>query len=80
MTAAPRAPAGLDASVDRARQHARRHSRRTAQRRPDKVRLIDGAVRLTSRELDGLIDRMAGALAERGLVKGDRLALLSHNR
>ena len=80
MTKEQQAPAGLDALVARARQHALGDiPRRTAQRLPDKVALIDGDVRLTYRELDTVIDRMAGALAERGLVKGDRLALLSHN-
>ena len=63
---------------------ARSHSlgdipRRTAQRCPDKVGLIDGDVRLTYRELDATIDRVAAAMSDRGLVQGDRLALLSHN-
>ena len=63
---------------------ARSHSlgdipRRTAQRCPDKVGLIDGDVRLTYRELDATIDRVAAAMSDRGLVRGDRLALLSHN-
>ena len=93
MTTAPPAPAGpapsstppqssaeVEALVARARQHALGDiPRRTAQRLPDKVGLVDGDVRLTYRELDAVIDRVAGALAQRGLVKGDRLALLSHN-
>src|SRR5690349_18396096 len=53
--------------------------RRTALRVPDKTALIDGGTRLTYAELDGLVERTAGALAAEGIRKGDRLALLSHN-
>ncbi|WP_244930118.1 fatty acyl-CoA synthetase [Nocardioides sp. W7] len=65
-------------------QHARQHSlgdlpRRTARRSPDKLALVDGEQRFTFRELDEVVDRAAAALVEQGLVKGDRLALLSHN-
>ncbi len=72
--------ADLDPLVARARQHALGDiPRRTAERSPDKVGLVDGDLRLTYRELDARIDRVAAALADRGLVKGDRLALLSRN-
>ena len=40
---------------------------------------MDGDLRRTYRELDDAVNRAANALAERGLVKGDRLALLGHN-
>ena len=86
MTAVPTtrydgAPTGeLAALVARARQHALGDiPRRTALRQPDKVGLVDGDVRLTYRRLDAAVDHVAAALAERGLAKGDRLALLSHN-
>jgi fatty-acyl-CoA synthase len=72
-------------------QRARTHSlgdlpRRTARRFPDKTAIIDPAagpggagVRLTFAELEAAVDRTAAAMADAGLVKGDRLALLSHN-
>lgn len=53
--------------------------RRSARRFPDKLALVDGATRLTFAELEAAVDRTAAALADAGLVKGDRLALLSHN-
>ena len=66
--------------IARARQHALGDlPRRTAARSPDKIGLIDGATRLTYRELDAVVDRVAAAVAQRGLAHGDRLALLSHN-
>jgi len=81
MTALPDAPGdAVTALVARARQHALGDlPRRTAARYPDKVGLVDGDRRLTYRELDALVDAVAAALAERGLAKGDRLALLSRN-
>ena len=69
-----------DGNVERARQHSLGDlPRRTAARVPDKVAIIDGATRLTFAELDATVDRVAAALADAGLQKGDRLALLSHN-
>jgi len=63
-----------------ARQHALGDlPRRTALRVPDKVAIVDGDTSLTFAEFDACIERTAGALAAAGLVKGDRLALLSHN-
>ena len=53
--------------------------RRTALRFPDKEAIIDGDVRLTFAEFDERIDRVAAALADAGMKKGDTLALLSHN-
>jgi fatty-acyl-CoA synthase len=67
-------------NVDRARQHSLGDlTRRTAQRYPDKPAIIDGATTLTFAQLEAAVDRTAAAIAEAGLAKGDRLALLSHN-
>ncbi|MEP6797684.1 MAG: AMP-binding protein, partial [Lapillicoccus sp.] len=69
-----------DALVQQARQQSLGDiPRRTARRVPDKIAIIDGQTTLTFRELDEAVDRMAAALADAGFVKGDRLALLSHN-
>jgi fatty-acyl-CoA synthase len=66
--------------IARARSHALGDLlRRTALRVPDKVGLVSGQLRWTFRELDDAVNRTANALAERGVAKGDRLALLSHN-
>jgi fatty-acyl-CoA synthase len=68
------------ADVARARQHAVGDLlHRTARRYPDKPALVAGEVRMSFAELDAAVNRVAHALADRGLVKGDRLALLSHN-
>ena len=53
--------------------------RRSAARHPARTAIVDGDVRVTYAELDEAVNRAANALAERGLVKGDRLALLGHN-
>ena len=53
--------------------------RRSAVRHPARTAIVDGDVRLTYAELNQAVDRTANALAERGLAKGDRLALLGHN-
>jgi fatty-acyl-CoA synthase len=53
--------------------------RRSAVRHPARTAIVDGDVRVTYAELDEAVNRAANALAERGLVKGDRLALLGHN-
>ena len=47
---------------------------------PDKEALVDGDRRLTYRELNRRVNRLARGLAERGLVYGDRIAILSYNR
>lgn len=64
--------------------HARQHSvgdllRRTALRHPDKLGVVDGERRFSFAEFDRAVNRAANALAARGLVKGDRIALLAHN-
>jgi len=53
--------------------------RRSAARHPGRTAIVDGDVRVTYTELDEAVNRAANALAERGLAKGDRLALLGHN-
>ncbi|MFP5370604.1 MAG: AMP-binding protein, partial [Actinomycetes bacterium] len=63
---------------------SRRHSvgdllHRTARRYPDKLAVVAGNRRVTYAEFDVAVNRAAHALASRGLAKGDRLALLSHN-
>jgi fatty-acyl-CoA synthase len=63
---------------------ARQHSvgdllRRTAARYPGKLAVVAGDRRVTYREFDQGVNRCARALAGRGLGKGDRVALLSHN-
>lgn len=63
-----------------ARQHALGDiPRRTAHRFAHKTAIIDGDTRLTFTELNEAIDRTAAALDHRGIIKGDRVALLSHN-
>ncbi|MDA8374549.1 MAG: acyl-CoA synthetase [Actinomycetota bacterium] len=63
---------------------ARSHSladllRRSAARFPGKTALIDGNTSLTFAELDAAVSATAAALLDRGLTKGDRLAILSRN-
>ncbi|MGH2937591.1 MAG: acyl-CoA synthetase [Solirubrobacterales bacterium] len=53
--------------------------RRSALRHPDKLAVIAGDVRLTFSEFDAAVDRVAGNVAARGITKGDRVAVLSHN-
>jgi fatty-acyl-CoA synthase len=68
------------AAIARARQHAYGDLlRRTALRYPDKIAVVAGDLRVTFAEFDAAVNRTANALAGRGLAKGDRLALLSHN-
>ncbi|KAB2380062.1 acyl-CoA synthetase [Actinomadura montaniterrae] len=70
----------MSSAVARARQHSYGDLlHRTARRYPGKVAVVSGEVRLTYAEFDAAVNRAANALAGRGLVKGDRLALLSHN-
>jgi fatty-acyl-CoA synthase len=68
------------ATVARARQHSVGDLlHRTAARYPDKLAVVAGDRRFTYAEFDVAVNRTANALAARGLAKGDRLALLSHN-
>src|SRR6478672_3723353 len=69
--------ADTTAAVARARQHSIGDLlRRTAQRSPDKLAVVYGEQHYTFAEFDTAVNRAAGALAARGLAKGDRLALL----
>ncbi|MEU7279569.1 amino acid adenylation domain-containing protein [Streptomyces sp. NPDC045431] len=46
-----------------------------ARRAPDAVALVDGDERLTYRRLDEAAERFAGALADRGVVRGSRVGV-----
>ncbi len=46
---------------------------------PERPALIDGDVRLTYRELGGRVNRLANALRDMGLKRGDRVAILDWN-
>jgi fatty-acyl-CoA synthase len=70
----------MSSAVARARQHSYGDLlHRTARRYPGKIAVVSGEVRFTYAEFDAAVNRAANALAGRGLAKGDRLALLSHN-
>jgi fatty-acyl-CoA synthase len=63
---------------------ARRHGladllARSAVRAPDKTAIVFGELRQSFAELDALVSRTAAGLAERGVVKGDRVVLLARN-
>ena len=47
---------------------------------PDRAAVVDGPARVTYGELSRRSRTLAGALAERGVGKGDRIAILSENR
>ena len=69
-----------EATVARARQHSVGDLlHRSAARYPDKLAVVAGDLRVSYAEFDAAVNRAAHALAGRGLAKGDRLALLSHN-
>ena len=69
-----------EATVARARQHSVGDLlHRSAARYPDKLAVVAGDLRVSYAEFDAAVNRAAHALADRGLAKGDRLALLSHN-
>ncbi|MBP2365276.1 acyl-CoA synthetase [Pseudonocardia parietis] len=78
------AATGFSEQTTAAITRARRHStgdllHRTALRYPDKLAVVDAGARWTFAEFDAAVNRCAAALAGHGLVKGDRLALMSHN-
>ena len=75
------APAG---SVDSLVRIARRHSvgdllSRTAARFPDRPAIVWRDVRETYAEFNSIVNRTANSLTQRGVARGDRLAILSHN-
>ena len=53
--------------------------RRAAGQWPDKTAIIDGDNRASYAELLDRSNRLASTLAERGVAKGDRVALLAPN-
>lgn len=59
------------------------HLRRAAERTPDQVALVGAGRaeqrRLTYAELDGLVERAAGALTEAGARRGDRVVIVADN-
>src|SRR6476646_9157820 len=68
------------AIVARSRQHSLGDLlHRSAARYPDKLAVVAGDLRVTYAGFDAAVNRTARALADHGLAKGDRLALLSHN-
>jgi fatty-acyl-CoA synthase len=68
------------AAIARSRQHSVGDLlHRSARRYPDKLAVVAGDRRVTYAEFDVAVNRVAHALADRGLATGDRLALLSHN-
>jgi fatty-acyl-CoA synthase len=70
----------LAATIARGRRHTLGDVLwRSAARTPGKIALIYHGMRQTYAELDEMVNRTANALAARGVRKGDRIALLSHN-
>ncbi|WP_331769633.1 fatty acyl-CoA synthetase (plasmid) [Embleya sp. NBC_00888] len=70
----------LPADVTRARRHGIADLlARSAARDPDKTAVVAGESRRTYAELDAQVHRTAGALADRGITKGDRVVVLSRN-
>jgi fatty-acyl-CoA synthase len=68
------------AAVTRARQQGIGDLlRRTALRYPAKPAVIAAGRRVSFAEFDAAVNRCANNLADKGLDKGDRLAILSHN-
>jgi acyl-CoA synthetase (AMP-forming)/AMP-acid ligase II len=53
--------------------------RSSAARVPERLALVFADRTYTYRELDAQVDRVAGVLSDRGVRKGDRLALLARN-
>lgn len=52
---------------------------RAAAARPDKVALVCGSSRFTYAQLDGMANRLAGALRDRGVRRSDRVAIYLPN-
>jgi acyl-CoA synthetase (AMP-forming)/AMP-acid ligase II len=51
----------------------------TAQKNPDKTALIFGQKKISYQEFDGIADKLACALFQRGVKKGDPVILMLHN-
>ena len=66
--------------TDRIREHALASILvRTAARDPDRVAIIYEGRSTTYRDLDQTVNRVAHALADRGVGRSDRIAMLAHN-
>ena len=52
---------------------------RCARKQPQKLALVFGDTRLTFAALDERVNRLANALAESGVSKGEKVAVLSYN-
>lgn len=52
---------------------------RAATRRPDHEAVVDGDRRVTYRELDETVNRLANGLIARGIVRGESIAVMSGN-
>ncbi len=73
-----------EGSIESLLKSARRHRLgdllwRSAARTPKKTAIVYGGLRQTFAELDDVVNRTANALADRGVSKGDHIAMLSHN-
>ncbi|HEY4986442.1 MAG TPA: AMP-binding protein, partial [Bradyrhizobium sp.] len=53
--------------------------RRSAARSPHKLAIACGDIRMTYGEFSAIADRLAAGLAEQGVVKGERVAILARN-
>jgi acyl-CoA synthetase (AMP-forming)/AMP-acid ligase II len=53
--------------------------RSTAQKNPDKTALIFGQKKISYQEFDGIAEKLACALFQRGVKKGDPVILMLHN-
>jgi fatty-acyl-CoA synthase len=74
----------MEPSTPKATAALRRHTigdllHRSAARHPDKLAIACGAVRWSYREFDDLCSRLAAGLAQHGIAKGDRVAILARN-
>ena len=47
---------------------------------PDREAIVDGGRRVSYRQLNGRVNRLAGALQELGMTHGQRIGMLSYNR
>jgi fatty-acyl-CoA synthase len=80
VTAALDFPADLTATIAAARRHGLGDLlARTAARTPDRAALVWRDETDTFGELDEVVNRAANALTSRGVGRGDRIAVFSHN-
>ncbi|WP_221796146.1 AMP-binding protein, partial [Aquisediminimonas sediminicola] len=77
-------PMRTEGNIANLLKSARRHRLgdllyRSAVRTPNKTAIVYGDLRQSFAALDDIVNRMANALAARGVGKGDHIAMLSHN-